>query len=196
MLASVDACLFSSSIMFRGVSQITFRRASKKERSARANMMKRILFVCGGNISCSVMAQYMLRTMVDSLGLGDQFEIDSAGTSKVYEGEEICEGARQKLEEMNVPSGSHRARLMTWNDYDQFDYLIGMNETDIDDMRYIVGSDPDQKIHKLSEFSSGAGLTQADGGSKDIDDPWYTDDFDTAYREIQEGLMGLLNRLS
>lgn len=149
--------------------------------------MKRILFVCSGNICCSVMAQYMLRAMVDSIGLGKSYLIDSAATSKIHAGEEIYPDARKKLQEMNVPAGDHRSRVLTWNDYDNFDYLIGMDRTNIDDIRYAVGSDPDGKVHLLSEFA---------GKDSDIADPWYTDDFDTAYKEIQEGLMGLLNKLS
>lgn len=147
----------------------------------------RILFCCSGNICCSVMAQYMMRTMVDSIGMGQRFVIDSASTTKVRTPGPIYPAARDKLLEMKVPVGDHMARQMTWNDYDRFDYLVGMDETNIDDMRYIVGSDPDHKIHKLSDFGN---------TDKDIDDPWYTEDFDAAYRDIQEGLMGLLNKLS
>ena len=181
--------------------------------------MKKILFVCSGNICCSVMAQYMMKTMTESIGLGDFYQIDSAAAAKVHAGEDIYPEAKKKLEEMGVPAAPHKARMMTWDDYDHFDYLIGMDETNIDDMRYIVGSDPDHKIHKLGEFfpeaagSGSAGETSAeerpgvtgqgtpasDGVPKtypDIEDPWYTDDFDTAYREIQKGLMGLLTRLS
>lgn len=147
----------------------------------------RILFVDSGNICSSVMAQYMMQTMVDSIGAGDRFLIDSASTSKVRQNTDIYPQARKKLEEMNVPVGNHAARQMLWEDYDRFDLLIGMNQTNIDDMRYIVGSDPDGKISKLSAFRN---------SDEDIEDPWYTDDFDTAGRAIQEALMGLLNRLS
>lgn len=149
--------------------------------------MKKILFVSSFNICCSVMAQYMLQAMVGSIGAGRSFQIDSAATSKVHVGEEIYPEARKKLTQMHVPSGQHRARLLTWDDYDRFDYLIGMDEMNIGDIRYIVGSDPDQKISRLSSFA---------GSDKDIADPWYTEDFDTAYDDIQKGLMGLLNRLS
>ena len=191
--------------------------------------MKKILFVCSGNICCSVMAQYMMKPMTESIGLGDVYQIDAAAAAKVHAGEDIYPEAKKKLEEMGVPAAPHKARMMTWDDYDHFDYLIGMDETNIDDMRYIVGSDPAHKIHKLGEFfpdaagSGSAGGTSAGSGSAgetsaeerpgvtgqgtpasdgvpktypDIEDPWYTDDFDTAYREIQKGLMGLLTRLS
>lgn len=149
--------------------------------------MKRILFVDSGNICCSVMAQHMLQTMVDSLGRGRDFIIDSASTSRPRAGAQIYPAAKEKLTAMNVPVGDHAARQMTWDDYDRFDYLIGMDDRNIDDIRYIVGSDPDHKICKLASFA---------GSDKEIDDPWYTEDFDTAYRDIQEGLMGLLNQLS
>ncbi len=150
-------------------------------------MMKRILFIDSGNICCSVMAQYMLQTMVDSLGRSRDFVIDSASTSRPRPDAEIYPAAKEKLTDMNVPVGDHIARQMTWDDYDRFDYLIGMDDRNIDDIRYIVGSDPDHKIFRLASFA---------GSDKEIEDPWYTEDFDAAYQDIQEGLMGLLNRLS
>lgn len=149
--------------------------------------MYRILFIDSGNICCSVMAQYMMRAMVDSIGIGKNFRIDSASTAKVHPDSAIYPAAMEKLNAMKILVGDHHAKQMTWDDYDRFDLLVGMDQANIDDIRYIVGSDPDHKIYKLSSFA---------GSDEDIDDPWYTDDFDTAYQDIQKGLIGLLNRLS
>jgi len=151
------------------------------------NRKVRILFVCSSNTCCSVMAQSMMQTMVDSIGLSGRFLIDSAACGKIRQNAAVDEQAREKLHAMNIPVIEHKPRQMTWGDYDKYDYLIGMDEWNIDDMRYITGSDPDRKICKLSSFA---------GADKDIGDPWYTNDYDTAYQDIQEGLMGLLNKLT
>ena len=71
---------------------------------------------------------------------------------------------------------------MTWDDYDQFDYLIGMDDENLDDMKYICGADPDEKIRKLLE-------------DRDIEDPWYSERYKEAFNDIQEGLGAFLNEL-
>lgn len=143
--------------------------------------MKKILFVCSSNVCSSVMAQYMMQSMIDSIGAGRRYLVDSAATGKTWNGEQICPQARKKLEERNIPVGDHVSRVMTWEDYDRFDLLIGMDDPTIEEMHYLVGSDPDGKIQKLR--------------AEDVEDPWYTDRYDIACKEIQEGLMDLLNRL-
>jgi len=149
--------------------------------------MIRILFVCHGNICRSVMAEYMMKAMVSSMGLADEFEIDSAAATREEIGNPIYRPARIKLEKMGVPIGDHRARLLTWADYDRYDYLIGMDTENMEDIHYIVQSDPDNKIRRLLSFTD---------HDRDIADPWYTGDFDTTYSEIQEGLIGLLNSVA
>lgn len=145
----------------------------------------RILFVSRGNIR-SVMAQYMLQAMVDSLRMGESFQIDSASTSSEEVGSLIHDPAREVLKKRKIPTGDHVVRKMTWDDYDHFDYLIGMDEENIEDMKYVSGADPDEKIRKLLSFA---------GEERDIEDPWYTEGYEDAYKDIQEGLMGLLNQL-
>ena len=75
---------------------------------------------------------------------------------------------------------------MTAADYDKYDLLIGMDNGNIRQMRRIVGDDPAGKIRLLLSFA---------GREAEIDDPWYTGDFETAYREILEGCEGLLRYL-
>lgn len=92
--------------------------------------------------------------------------------------------------EVGIPCGDHRARQMTRRDYDEFDYLIGMESWNIRNMLRIVGDDPEQKIYKLLDFTDRKG--------EDIADPWYTGNFDATYRDVREGcealLAGLVNR--
>lgn len=145
--------------------------------------MTKILFICHGNICRSTMAQYVMQYLVDKRGLFDCFYIDSAAASREEIGNGVHHGTRAKLREVGIPCGDHRARQMTRGDYEEYDYLIGMDTWNIRNMNRIVGADPDHKIHKLLEYTNRGG---------DIADPWYTGNFDETYRDVSEGCEGLL----
>ena len=151
--------------------------------SEQENFMIKVLFICHGNICRSTMAQYVMQYLVDKRGLSDCFYIDSAATSREEIGNGVHHGTRAKLREVGIPCGDHRARQMTRGDYEEYDYLIGMDTWNIRNMNRIVGADPDHKIHKLLEYTNRGG---------DIADPWYTGNFDETYRDVSEGCEGLL----
>ncbi len=141
-----------------------------------------ILFVCHGNICRSPMAQFVLQQMVNERGLSDRFRIDSRATSTEEIGNPPHRGTVRKLQEMKVPVLPHRASQISRKDYGSFDYIIGMDDWNIRNLRRMFGGDPDGKIRKLLSFA---------GKDRDIADPWYTDDFDAAYRDIAEGCRAL-----
>ena len=144
--------------------------------------MIKVLFVCHGNICRSTMAEYMMKDLVKNRGMESEFYIDSAATSREEIGNPVHYGTRQKLREVGIPCGDHRARQMTKEDYEKFDYLIGMDSANIRNMHRILGADPEGKVHKLLEFTERV---------RDIADPWYTGNFDVTYEDIKEGLEGL-----
>ena len=76
---------------------------------------------------------------------------------------------------------------MTAEDYDKYEYLICMDEENFADMNRITGGDPERKERKILEFA---------GSFKDVDDPWYTNDFDTAYKDIYRGCQALAEKLA
>ena len=92
--------------------------------------------------------------------------------------------ARQKLAEHGIGCDDKYARQLRAGDYAEFDLLIGMDQANIDGMRRICGGDPQGKLHLLMDFTDCPG---------EIDDPWYTGDFDTALHDIEEGCRGLLD---
>ena len=153
--------------------------------------MTRILFVCHGNICRSPMAEFIMKDLVEKAGLSNQFQISSAATST----EEIWNGignpvyppARQKLAEHNISCEGKRAVQLQRSDYVKYDYLIGMDSTNIRNMHRMLGGDPEGKIAKLLSFA---------GSDRDISDPWYTGDFETTYRDVIEGCESLLEQLS
>ena len=149
--------------------------------------MRRILFVCHGNICRSPMAEYIMKDLVRKAGLEDQFQIASAATSREEIGNPVYPPARRKLAEHGIGCDGHAAHQMVNRDYDRFDLLIGMDHANIRNMQRICGGDVDGKIHLLMEYAGAPG--------KEISDPWYTDDFETAWKDILAGCQGLLSRL-
>ena len=141
--------------------------------------MIKVLMVCHGNICRSTLAQSMFQDMVNKRGLADRFYIDSAATSTEEIGNGPHYGTVGKLREIGIPVVPHRARQMTRSDYQNFDYLIGMDSYNIKNMTRIAGGDPDGKIYLMLSFA---------GSGRSIADPWYTGNFDETYDDLVEGL--------
>ena len=146
--------------------------------------MVKVLFVCLGNICRSPMAKYVFRDMVEKENMQDYFFIDSAATSSEEEGNGMHYGTRRKLDEMNIKYDNHIARKMTKADYEKFDLIIGMEDSNIRNIGRIIGNDKDEKVYKLLDFSK---------NPRDIADPWYTGNFDKTYNDVVEGCIGLLS---
>ena len=148
--------------------------------------MIKVLFICHGNICRSTMAQSVFENMVRGVGRQDEFEIDSAATSYEEIGNGVHRGTVEKLKSVGIPVVPHRARRMTKEDYDHYDFLIGMDSANINNMKRIAGGDPDGKIFALMEFA---------GSDRSIADPWYTGNFDETYEDICEGLEAFMREV-
>jgi len=143
--------------------------------------MKRILFVCLGNICRSPMAEFVFKQLVSEAGRSAEFEIASAGTSDEEEGNGLYYAARDKLQAEGIPFGRHRARQMTVDDLTYYDYILVMEEKNRRALTRQFGPLP-EKVRCLLP----------DG---DVADPWYTRDFDTAYRDIRRGCVAFLAKM-
>lgn len=148
--------------------------------------MIRVLFVCHGNICRSPMGEFILRDLVTRRGLAHTFEIASAATSREEIGNPVYPPARRKLAEHGISTDGKYAVQITKKDYEKYDYLLAMEQYNIRNMMRILGSDPEHKVSRLLDFSE---------WPRDIDDPWYTGDFEKAYRDILEGCEALLAQL-
>lgn len=142
-----------------------------------------ILFVCHGNICRSPMALYYFKDLVRKKGLEDMFYLDSAATSTEEIGNGVHHGTREKLRQAGISCQGHHAKQMTRQDYETYDYLIGMDDWNIRNMNRITGGDPDHKIYKLMGFTE---------NDRDVADPWYTGDFETTWQDITAGCNALL----
>ena len=150
--------------------------------------MKKILFVCHGNICRSPMAEYVMKDLVKKAGLEDEFQIASAATSREEIGNLVYPPARRKLAEHGISCGGHAARQLRNSDYEEYDLLIGMDKANLRNMYRICGGDFNDKMHLLMEYAGRPG--------QEVADPWYTDDFDTTWRDVLAGCQGLLQELS
>ena len=148
--------------------------------------MLNIAFCCHVNICRSTLAQSVFAHKVKTLGLENQFLIDSFATSTEEIGNPPHRGTVRKLEEVGIPVVPHKAKQITWNDYVNFDYIIGMDDWNMRNLNRMLKNDPDGKIYKLLSFA---------GSDRDIADPWYTGDFDANYNDVVEGLEGFLDFL-
>ena len=146
----------------------------------------RILFVCHGNICRSPMAEFVLKQKVAERGLSAQFEIASAATSLEEIGNPVYPPARRMLQAHGISCTGKTARQMTRADYDYYDYIIAMDRNNLRNMQRIVGPDVDGKISLLMDYTS---------TPRDVADPWYTDNFQATWDDVQEGCEGLLNEI-
>ena len=148
--------------------------------------MIKIMFVCLGNICRSPMAEFILKDMVDKKGLSKEFYISSSATSYEEIGNDMHYGAKDKLLQKGIPFSKRKAVRLTLEDYKKYDYIIGMEESNIRNIKRIVGEDTEHKIYRLLDFSK---------NPHDIADPWYTGNFEIAYNDIVEGCTGFLKFL-
>ena len=148
--------------------------------------MIRVLFVCHGNICRSPMAEFVFKDLIKKRHVDDLFFVASAATSTEEIGNPVHYGTRNKLASLGISTAGKYAVQLRRSDYDKYDYLIGMEQRNVANMRRIAGGDPEGKMYNLLDFT---------GHPRDIADPWYTGDFDATYDDILEGCTALLDQL-
>ena len=148
--------------------------------------MKKILFVCHGNICRSPMAEFVMKDLVKKAGMESQFRIESAATSREEIGNPVYPPARQKLKEHGISCEGHAARQLTNQDYEEYDLLISMDQANLRSMYRICGGDFADKMSLLMEHTDHPG---------DVADPWYTGDFEATWQDVLAGCQGLLKEI-
>lgn len=150
--------------------------------------MIKIMFVCHGNICRSPMAEFILKDMVQKHNIADDFMISSAATSS----EEICNGvgnpvyspAAAELLKHGILCNEKRAVLLKKSDYEKYNLFLCMDSNNIRNVIRIFNGDKENKVKKLLSYTE---------SNRDISDPWYTGDFNTAYKDIYEGCRKILD---
>ncbi len=144
--------------------------------------MTRLLFFCHGNICRSPMAEAIFVEMAKHAGRQADFTVASAATSAEELGHNVYPAARRVLIAHGIPCPDHRAVQLSATDYEQYDRLIGMKEYNLKHALARLGGDPRHKLYRLLP-------------DRDVADPWYSGDFETAFRDIEEGCHQLLQSL-
>ena len=149
--------------------------------------MKKILFVCHGNICRSPMAEFVMKQLVREAGLSDEISVTSKALHRDELGSDTHRGTREVLHAHNIPFSKRRATLMSAADYSAFDIIIGMDTENMRDLARLTGGDPAGKIRRLLSYI---------GEERDVADPWYTGNFDVTYRDVNAGCRALLRTLT
>ena len=139
--------------------------------------MINVMFVCLGNICRSPMAEFVFKDYVKKMGKENEFYIESSGTSNEEFGNPVHYGTVRKLNDEGIRMTDRTARKLTKEDYEKFDYILGMEERNIYSIYGLVGNDRAGKVSRLLDYSS---------KPRDIADPWYTGYFDKTYTDIVE----------
>ncbi len=144
--------------------------------------MIKIMFVCHGNICRSPIAEFVFKDMTRSLDI----HTESMAVSREEIGNGIYPPAAAVLKSHSVPYSDHRARQITRRDYEEFDYVIVMENYNIPRLMRIIGEDDQNKVCRLLDFTD---------NPKDIEDPWYSGNFEKVFSEISYGCKALLEHL-
>jgi len=147
--------------------------------------MFKIMFVCHGNICRSPMAEFIFKDMLKTSNMHDKIHVSSSATSTEEIGNSVYPPARRILFSHGISCDGKYSVQLKKSDYDKYDLFIGMDSANIRNMLRIFGSDPQNKIKKIMDYS--------DGG--DVADPWYTGDFETTYNDIYSSCQKLLESL-
>ncbi len=153
--------------------------------------MVKILFVCWGNICRSPMAEYIFKDMASKAGVSALFEVTSAAvsTEEIWgtHGNPMDQRAQRVLKAHGIPFEPGEAKQITEESFAQNDLVILMDRRNLRGHRYLLGNTVDE---------APAGKVSLLLGDREVSDPWYSGDFEKAYRDIEKGCRILLGRLA
>jgi protein-tyrosine phosphatase len=149
----------------------------------------KVLFVCMGNICRSPTAHGVFQSKVDALGLGEKIQVDSAGTHSYHIGSPPDMRSQATAQSRGVDLGKLKARRFSTEDFIDFDYLIGMDRSNMADMLAIKPDDADTGVHLMLDYSNRF-------EQQEIPDPYFGNDgFDLVFDMIDDAAIGLLREI-
>lgn len=137
-------------------------------------MNKSVLFVCYGNICRSPMAEYIFKYITNN-----KYKVSSRATSLEEIGNDMYYKVKEKLKEKNIPFDNHVAKKITKEDYDNYDLIVCFDSKNYKDLKTMFKND--NKIRKIKD--------------EDVEDPWYTRNFEKVFNEIYEECINIKTEL-
>lgn len=147
----------------------------------------KILMVCLGNICRSPLAQAVMEQKAKAAGLN--VDVDSAGTAGYHIGKPADPRSIKVGERFGYSLHQQRSRKVAISDFEQFDLILAMDQSNYDDLVDMAPSHLHHKIKLLLSFS--------DNELLDVPDPYYGDDaaFEEILSLIESGCDGVLNAI-
>lgn len=146
--------------------------------------MKKILFVCHGNICRSPMAEFILKDMIKKRNFEELFQVDFAATSSEEIGNPVYSSAQKILAEYGISCKGKFARKITFEDYDKYDFIIGMDSANMYSINNIWNDTKGKLKHIMIDFAK---------INRDV--AWYTGDFKQTYNDLILGCRAILQSL-
>lgn len=150
----------------------------------------KVLFLCLGNICRSVAAEEVFRTQVQSAGMENQVEVDSAGLIDYHEGE-LADPRMRRHSARRGYRLTHRSRPVRARDFRDFDMIVAMDAANVRGLRAVAPTEKDmEKVVMMADF-----LTRHVADS--VPDPYYggESDFEYVLDLLEDACQGLLQEL-
>ncbi len=147
--------------------------------------MKKIMFVCTGNVCRSPMGMFMLRNRLKQLNLDAEYEVTSAGLLESTKGQDMHPKCRQELEKAGIPFTVHAAHPLRPREFLEMDYILYMEKYQKIEIKRMMNGRHMEKVHRILDYTD---------CPSDLADPYYTLDFDKAYQDLARGIDAFVNK--
>ncbi|MDO4201831.1 MAG: low molecular weight protein-tyrosine-phosphatase [Bacteroidales bacterium] len=152
--------------------------------------MKRILFICLGNICRSPMAEAIMRKLVKEKGLDKEYDIDSAGLISYHEGE----GSDPRMKSHAYRHGyhlTHISRPIRETDFDTFDFIVSMDDSNWDKLHRLAPTvEAETKIVRMTDYCRTHVIDH-------VPDPYYggAQGFENVIEILEDACEGMLEEM-
>ncbi|QIW09953.1 low molecular weight protein-tyrosine-phosphatase [Francisella sp. LA112445] len=151
----------------------------------------KVLFVCKGNICRSPTAHGIFRDIIRENNLEEKVSVESCGTSSRMWGHEGHGADMRSLEtakKYDCDLSDQKSQQLEESDFDRFDYIVAMDQENVDTMRQMFPKADFSKVSRMLEYASTISI-------KDVPDPYYENNFDKVFLMIHTACQELFEKI-